>query len=67
VDVDVEHARKDVVAGGVDDVGAGPGLEVGAERGDLLAGDADVTGEAAGRGDDVAALDDAVEFHEASS
>jgi hypothetical protein len=63
VDVDVEHARKDVVSGGVDDLRAGPGLEVGGERGDLLAGDSDVAGERAGGSDDVPALDDAVELH----
>ena len=41
----------------------GRGLEIRAERGDLLARDADVAGEGAGGGDDVAAFDDAIEFH----
>ena len=39
------------------------GVEAGAECGDLFADDADVAGEAAAGGDDVAALDDAIESH----
>ena len=66
VDVDVEHAGEHVVAGRVDDVGARAGLEVRAQRGDLLARDADVADEGAGGRDDVAAFDDSVEFHDAS-
>ncbi len=63
MDVHVEHAGQHVVAVGVDHVGARARLEVGAEGRDLLPRDADVADEAAGGGDDVAALDDAVEFH----
>ena len=63
VHVDVEHAGQHVVPAGIDDLGARSRLQVGAERGDLLARDADVAGEAAGGGDDVAAFDDAVESH----
>ena len=62
MDVDVEHAGNDVVPARVDHLRA-LGVEAGAERGDLLAGDPDVADERAGRRDDVPALDDRVEFH----
>ena len=50
VHVDVEHAGEHVVPGRVDDLGARRRARVDAERGDLLAGDADVADETSRRG-----------------
>jgi hypothetical protein len=52
-----------MMAGGVDHLRGFVTLEIHAESGDLLAGYSDVTRERARRRDDVAALDDLVEWH----
>ncbi|MNC90448.1 hypothetical protein D3C83_65490 [compost metagenome] len=63
MDVDVEHAGKHVVAGGVGDPCPRGRVKVGAQRHDLLIGDAYVADEAPARGDDVAPPDDPVQAH----
>src|SRR5947199_382247 len=61
VHVHVEHAGNDVMAPGVDDLLRV--VQVGAERGDLLAGDAHIAGERSGGSHDIPALDDLIESH----
>jgi hypothetical protein len=62
MDMYVEHAGDHVMAARIRDLCARR-VEAGAERGNLLADNADVADEWPGWGDDVPVFDDAIELH----